>query len=512
MKRSKITYFASIIVLYVLFISKCLAIELPDIEMDNINLNTWVTGYAPMPTGRNALASARYKDKIYCIGGWNGSRQDKVEVYDITNDSWSEVTPMPTKRSNLIAQQYNGKIYCIGGWNGQYYNMVEVYDIETDTWETKTPMPTPRRSMASAIKDGKIYIAGGINANGYVDILEVYDINTDTWKTLANMPTAREGLTAECYKDKVYFVGGKNANYLDVLEVYDISKNKWEVLKPMSIARGYLSSEIYAGNVYVLGGRNTTTFMDKVEIYDIENDVWIDGTNIPTERDALVSEIYRGKIYAIGGNNGGYRKEVEAYYIYEPPEDRAYSAIKKAQKTQLIEDIENARNLTNELDESQVKEIFQELITDISLNMGIVPQSITSNLDLYIKSENILSLSLDTNQITFEDFSGVEDIEKINAVNIVINSSLPYQLNAYLPTEIQNSDKSNVMDKSILNIKENSESNYQVFPNTTDKIILKDNCSAGNDLVHGVDIKLSGGISHEKDVYKTTIKFEAEQK
>ena len=44
------------------------------------------------------------------------------------------------------------------------------------------------------------------------------------------------------------------------------------------------------------------------------------------------------------------------------------------------------------------------------------------------------------------------------------------------------------------------------------KIILKDNCSAGNDLVHGVDIKLSGGISHEKDVYKTTIKFEAEQK
>ena len=68
------------------------------------------------------------------------------------------------------------------------------------------------------------------------------------------------------------------------------------------------------------------------------------------------------------------------------------------------------------------------------------------------------------------------------------------------------------MNKSILNIKENSESIYQAFINTTDKLILKDNCSAGNDLIHGIDLKLKGGIAHEKDVYKTTIKFEAEQK
>lgn len=136
----------------------------------------------------------------------------------------------------------------------------------------------------------------------------------------------------------------------------------------------------------------------------------------------------------------------------------------------------------------------------------------TSSLDLYIKSENILSMSIDTNSIVFEDFSGIEDMVKENAVQISINSSLPYQLNAYLPTEIQNGDKSNTMDKGILNIKENSEFNYQTFTNITDKIVLKDNCSAGNDLIHGVDVKLKGGIAHEKDVYKTTIKLEAEQK
>ena len=68
------------------------------------------------------------------------------------------------------------------------------------------------------------------------------------------------------------------------------------------------------------------------------------------------------------------------------------------------------------------------------------------------------------------------------------------------------------MDKRILNIKENSEVDYKEFANTTDNIILKDNCPAGNNLVHSIDIKLRGGIAHEKDVYKTTIKFEVEQK
>ena len=68
------------------------------------------------------------------------------------------------------------------------------------------------------------------------------------------------------------------------------------------------------------------------------------------------------------------------------------------------------------------------------------------------------------------------------------------------------------MDKNIFNIKENSESAYQTFKNIRDKVVLKDNCNSGNNLIHGIDIKLKGGIAHEKDVYKTTIKFEAKQK
>lgn len=189
--------------------------------------------------------------------------------------------------------------------------------------------------------------------------------------------------------------------------------------------------------------------------------------------------------------------------------------VEKAEYTKLSYDISVAREAINVLPEIPEKELFQNRVNDIVEVVDIGPLerlNATSNLDLYIKSENMLNLSLNTNSITFEDFSGVEDVERPNAIELSINSSLPYDINAYLPTEIQNADKSKTMNKNILNIKENSQLNYQTFSNTTDKIVLKQNNPAGNDLEHGVDIKLKGGISHEKDVYKTTIKIEVVQK
>ena len=191
----------------------------------------------------------------------------------------------------------------------------------------------------------------------------------------------------------------------------------------------------------------------------------------------------------------------------------AKNSVKEAEINSSVNNISLARMYVNMLPESLYKDQLQDQLNNLfSSEMALDIKTATANLDLYIKSQNALIMSLNTNNITFKDFSGVEDTEKVNAVEITINSSLPYSLNAYLPTEIQNADKTNIMDKRILNIKENSESVYQAFANTTDKIVLKDNCNAGNDLIHNIDIKLKGGIAHQKDVYKTTIKFEAQQK
>ena len=187
-------------------------------------------------------------------------------------------------------------------------------------------------------------------------------------------------------------------------------------------------------------------------------------------------------------------------------------AVEKAEQTLDIEDIEDARDLVNQAPEGNKKEELQDRLDAIFPNLILESKNATANLDIYVKSENMLSMSLSTNSVTFEDFSGVEDLEITNAINISISSSLHYQLNSYMMTEIQNSDKLKTMDKSLFNIRDNSETEYKKFNNIDEKLVLKDYCEKGNNKIHSIDLKINGGDAHKSDVYKTVIKFEAEQK
>ena len=194
--------------------------------------------------------------------------------------------------------------------------------------------------------------------------------------------------------------------------------------------------------------------------------------------------------------------------------NRAKEFSKIAKLNPTVENISNARIWINLMDESILKDQLQEDINNIIdiADMQLEIKSVTSNVDVYVKSENALSLSLDTNSIIFDNYSGVEDIEKLNAINLTISSSLPYKVNAYLASEIQNADKSNIIDKSILNIKANSDTNYKEFMETINPVILLDDQSKGNGISHGIDLKLASNQSYKADIYKTVIKFEVEQK
>ena len=192
----------------------------------------------------------------------------------------------------------------------------------------------------------------------------------------------------------------------------------------------------------------------------------------------------------------------------------AREAVRKAENESTIHNVNTARNLVNQMDQGELKEELQQRLNNISTlnDLQIERKTSTSNIDIHIKSENMLSMTLSTNSILFEDYSGIDELEQSNAIKIDINSSLPYQLNAYLIDEMYNTDKSKKIDIDRLNIKDNSEVDYKEFTSINNKLILKDNCNAGNDILHNIDLKLLGSNAYEADIYKTVIKFEAEQK
>ena len=194
--------------------------------------------------------------------------------------------------------------------------------------------------------------------------------------------------------------------------------------------------------------------------------------------------------------------------------NKAAEAIELAKASPTVENLAQARMWINLLKESTLKDDFQDEVSDITniTGMQLEKKKVSANIDLYVKSENSLSMSLSTNSITFDNYTGTEDMEKLKAVEISINSSLPYDLNAYLETNFSNSDGSKNMDINTLKIKESSKSNYSSFTNLKEKVTLKEDCASGNYIKHDIDLKLESDNAHQADVYKTTVKFEAIQK
>ena len=195
--------------------------------------------------------------------------------------------------------------------------------------------------------------------------------------------------------------------------------------------------------------------------------------------------------------------------------NRAKESSEIAKLNPTVENISRARMWINLMKESTLKDEFQFSLDEIDniIDLPVIEKKTTSvNTDIYIRPQNMLSMTLSTNNITFEDVDSTEDVEKLNALNIRVISSLPYSLNAYLASEIQNSDKSNILDKSILNIKESSQQDYKIFNSIDGKVILKDNNLAGKQISHNIDLKLDSSRIQKADVYKTTVKFEVEQK
>ena len=115
--------------------------------------------------------------------------------------------------------------------------------------------------------------------------------------------------------------------------------------------------------------------------------------------------------------------------------------------TNTNEDIDRARKVVSNLNESSNK-------TALSKRLDALRPKQSSNIDVYIIPQSILSLSMNTNTISFNDFDTVEDYAIINAFDLTVTSNLTYDIDAILATSISNKDKTLTLDNDTIEIKE----------------------------------------------------------
>lgn len=137
---------------------------------------------------------------------------------------------------------------------------------------------------------------------------------------------------------------------------------------------------------------------------------------------------------------------------------------------------------------------------------------LSNNLTLYIETKDTLKLTLSTNQISFEDFSGVQDSIKEKSLTLIVSSTLPYEINSFLLNPIESTISGKTINYKILNLKASTNDKYKTFNKLNTRLNLLDYQPAGFDKVHDIDFKLNSNIEFVKDKYKVIMRFEANQK
>jgi N-acetylneuraminic acid mutarotase len=189
-------------------------VGLSSVEVFDPSTGSWSAGVA-LPSEVKYGTAITVDEKIYLIGGWNASGQNinQVLCFDPVSSQWSTKANMPTARIAMKLVWFENRIWAIGGNNGTDTNKVESYDPSTDNWQVETSLTTTRQWAVAWVANGRIYVGGGKDSsNSFLNSIEVYDPATKQWASAGNFPENKYAADAVVLNDKAYVVAGATAS------------------------------------------------------------------------------------------------------------------------------------------------------------------------------------------------------------------------------------------------------------------------------------------------------------
>lgn len=237
----------------------------------------------------------------------------EFELAGASVPSWSEKLAAPSSRSGAKAERISGKIYVLGAYQNSSSDRLEVYNVTDNTWSVQASLPTERSRLATVVLDDLLYAIGG---SGDANRLDRYDPDNNSWTQRANSDNSHVGAVAEAYRGKIYVIGGVGSDGR-IVEEYNPDNDEW-TLKRNSPSRRYdAASAVFNGKIYVIGGGEDDA-EDRITAYDVEDDEWIVGlTPMPKKLRKITATVINNKIIIVGGEdqNG---KESDGVYEYDP--------------------------------------------------------------------------------------------------------------------------------------------------------------------------------------------------
>ena len=211
-------------------------------DSDKDNWAYWYSDTA-LSSARSYLSAVAYNNTMYVIGGTTSGSTGGITTVERANitptgvlTNWTSDTALPSARFSSSVAVYNDRVYVVGGANGTTtQNTVYVSKINSSTsalnsWQTTTAIGNgasggTRASLGGSfatIWGGFLYVAGGcttMNASGYctsiANDIQLASINADgtitDWTTMLGITSTRMGYGLTAWRNKLYAIGGCTA-------------------------------------------------------------------------------------------------------------------------------------------------------------------------------------------------------------------------------------------------------------------------------------------------------------
>ena len=185
--------------------------------------------YPFLPDRLRTLGMTVVNGQVFVVGGLGDGDADKRFTFssktfllDTENNQWKRLDDMPFPREGKIVSVGN-KIYALGGYNGSVLKTVMVFDTESLTWERKKDLPYGLSAFTAVADSNFIYIFGDYTKRSTI---HRYNLKSGDLYLLEQEITPRRHLDAVIVGQKVIVIGGNQNSFdkaLSTIEAFELS-------------------------------------------------------------------------------------------------------------------------------------------------------------------------------------------------------------------------------------------------------------------------------------------------
>ena len=255
--------------------------------------------------------------KVVIAGGWNGGILNSVEMFCLSNGTWTPLQPMRERRHVASSVVYNNQLFVMGGGWGvtsiETLSMNAVHVDQSITWENfPAELPGVLCGHCSVVYNGRLVIIGGFDSNchEYSDsITEISLVPPYTSKRLATMPQTRGYHGVALFEDKIVIVGGietfSRSSALQTVVMYDITKNECKELAPLPYPVNQMATVKWGDDhIIIMGGRDSNaTPLNTVVMYNIKTQKCRRLPDMKYKREGCVAAVVRDTLIVMGGQD-----------------------------------------------------------------------------------------------------------------------------------------------------------------------------------------------------------------